>query len=450
VEIPEVQYLERPDGVYLAYQVAGEGPVDIAWQVGDGTNLDVWWEFSWMRDWFEGLASLGRLILHDWRGFGLSSRNVPVPNLETRTDDLRALLDHVGSTQAVIGGWFETLAPGVLLAAGDPARVKALVWWNPAPRTVWAPDYPWGTKPDDLNSSLQDLALWGTRQFGERWADDIESFSGARPSDEAIAWWAKKARNACTPDVAVALEHVWWQTDLRGVLPSVRTPVLLMLEEGEPEFLVLADHLGSLFPDARIETFPQLGWMSAGVAPEAVHRPRLDAIARFIGLQPRPTVPDTILSTILFTDIVDSTRHQARLGDRDWKHVIERHNRVVREALSTWRGSENDTAGDGFYATFDGPARAIHCAREVTERVRALGIEVRAGVHTGECELVDGKCVGISVSTGARIAALAGGSEVLVSQTVKDLVAGSGFTFTDAGEHELKGVPERYRVYAVT
>jgi class 3 adenylate cyclase len=450
VEIPDVRYLERPDGVYIAYQVAGEGPVDIAWQVGDGTNLDVWWEFSWMRDWFEGLASLGRLILHDWRGFGLSSRNVPVPNLETRTDDLRALLDHVGSTDVVMGGWFETLAPGVLLAAGDPARVRALVWWNALPRTVWAPDYPWGVTPDDIPRDLEALTHWGTRRDGENWADTIQSFSSDRPSEEAINWWAKKSRNACTPDIALALERMWWQTDLRGVLPSVQAPALLMVGEGESDFQAVAEHTASLMPDARVESFPQRGWMTADTAPEAFHRPRLDAIARFVGLQPRPTVPDTILSTILFTDIVDSTSHQARLGDSEWKRVIEQHNRLVRQALSTWRGSENDTAGDSFYATFDGPARAIHCAREVTERVRELGIEVRAGVHTGECELVDGKCAGISVSTGARIAALAGGSQVLVSQTVKDLVAGSGFTFTDAGEHELKGVPQRYRVYAVS
>jgi class 3 adenylate cyclase/pimeloyl-ACP methyl ester carboxylesterase len=446
VEIPDVRYLERPDGVYIAYQVAGEGPVDIAWQVGDYTNLDLWWEFSWIRDWFERLASLGRLILHDWRGFGLSSRNVPVPNLETRTDDLRALLDHLGSTNAVIGGWFETLAPGVLLAAGDPARVNALVWWNPIPRTVWAPDYPWGVKPDDIPIDLETLTHWGTRRLGEIWADYFED----RPSDEAIDWWTKKSRNSCTPDVAEAMERMWWQTDLRGVLPSVRAPALLMVREREADFPAIAEHTASLMPDAHIQTFHQRGWMSAGTEPGAVNGPRLDAIARFVGLQPRPTVPDTILSTILFTDIVDSTSHQARLGDSEWKHLIEQHNRLVRQALSTWRGAENDTAGDSFYATFDGPARAIHCAREVTERARELGIEVRAGVHTGECELVDGKCAGISVSTGARIAALAGGSQVLVSQTVKDLVAGSGFTFTDAGEHELKGVPQRYRVYAVS
>jgi class 3 adenylate cyclase len=254
-------------------------------------------------------------------------------------------------------------------------------------------------------------------------------------------------RNACTRDVAAALEHIWWQTDIRGVLPSVQAPALLMVGEGADNHAE-AEHVASLMPDARIEVFPEQGWMGRDVDIDAVNRPRLDAIARLVGLQPRPVVPDTILSTILFTDIVDSTDHQARLGDRDWKHLIERHNQLVREALTTWRGQENDTAGDGFFATFDGPARAIHCALDVHERVRGLGIEVRAGVHTGECELVDGKCAGISVSTGARIAALAQPSQVLVSQTVKELVAGSGFSFTDAGEHQLKGIPQSYHLYA--
>jgi class 3 adenylate cyclase len=395
------------------------------------------------------LASFGRLILHDARGGGLSSRNVPVPNLETRADDLRAVLDAVGSTSTVIGAWFEGLAPGVLLAAGDPGRVRALAWWNPSPRTVWAPDYPWGDRPEDVTRALEALKHWGTVKSADFWADSLEEISGHRPSEEAIHWWAKKERNTSTPDVAEALQRIWWQTDIRGVLPTVQTPTLLMVGEGEDELVAVAEHTASLMPNARIQVFAERGWMASGTEIDAVNRPRLDAIARFIGLQPRPAVPDTILSTILFTDIVDSTSHQAQLGDRDWKQLIERHNHLVREALSTWRGSENDTAGDGFYATFDGPARAIHCANEIHERVRDLGLEVRAGVHTGECELVDGKCAGISVSTGARIAALAGPSQVLVSQTVKDLVAGSGFTFADAGEHELKGIPQPYRLYAV-
>jgi class 3 adenylate cyclase len=444
--VPDPQYVKARDGAYIAYQVVGDGPVDIAWQVGDGTNLDVWWEFDWMRDWFDGLASLGRLIMHDWRGFGLSSRNVPVPNLETRTDDLRTVLDEVGSTGAVVGGWFETIAPGVLLAAADPSRVRALAWWNPQPRNAWAPDYPWGDGPDATVVTLEAMKHWGTRAFGEAWADDIRLGTGHRPSQAGVEWWAKKARNACTPDVAEAFTRMWWQTDLRGVLPSVQAPALLMVGEGEDTLIEVAEHTASLMPNARVELFPG-GWMTGEVDIASVNGPRLDAIARLVGLQPRPVALDTMLSTVLFTDIVDSTTHQARLGDREWKHLIEKHNLLVRDALGTWRGKENDTAGDGFYATFDGPARAIHCAMEIRDRVHELGIEIRAGVHTGECELIDGKAAGIAVTTGARISALAEPSHVLVSQTVKDLVAGSGLTFAPAGEHELKGVPDSWRLF---
>ena len=255
----------------------------------------------------KGLASLGRLILHDPRGVGLSSRNVALPNLETRTDDLRAVLDEVGSASAVIGGWFEGLAPGVLLAAGDPTRVRALAWWNPLPRTAWAPDYPWGEGPEDLARRMKDLNGWGTLRYGEAWANDLEQVSGGhRPSQEAIRWWARLTRNACTRDVAEALEQIWWQTDIRGVLPSVQAPALLMVGEGADNHAE-AEHVASLMPDARIEVFAEQGWMGRDIDIDAVNRPRLDAIARFVGLQPRPVVPDTILSTVLFTDIVDST-----------------------------------------------------------------------------------------------------------------------------------------------
>jgi quercetin dioxygenase-like cupin family protein len=251
-----------------------------------------------------------------------------------------------------------------------------------------------------VEKTLRMLKLWGTRQYGEFWADDIESFSGSRPSEAGIEWWAKKARNACTPDVAEEMTRMWWQTGLRGVLPSVQASALLMSGLGEE--MDDAKHAASLMPNARLEVFPS-GWMTADTGIDEVNRPRLDAVARLVGLPSRQILPDTILSTILFTDIVDSTMHQARLGDREWKRLIEQHNALIRESLVRWRGHENDTAGDGFYATFDGPARAIHCARETRERVSSLGIEIRAGVHTGECELIDGKCAGIAVSTGARI-----------------------------------------------
>ncbi len=450
MEVPHAQYVRTGDGAYIAYQVVGDGPVDIAWQFDVGGCLDVWWEGPWFRDWFEGLASFARLILHDWRATGLSSRNVAVPNLETRSEDLRVVLDAVGSQSAVLGGWWESLAPCVLLAASDPDRVRALAWWNPWPRTVWAPDYPWGEGPDDVAREREALKHWGTMEYGPAWAEGVAKTFGVAVPEEAVTWWIKKCRNTCTPDVAVELDEIWWQTDIRGVLPTVQVPTLLMTDEKGGADPAVADHVASLMPHARVEAFPIAGWPTGRDEIERVNRPRLEAIQRFIGVEPRRAAMDSILSTVLFTDIIGSTEHQARLGDRRWKELVERHHATVREALATWRGVENDTAGDGFYATFDGPARAIHCAQEIRDRVRDIGLDVRAGVHTGECELIDGKVGGIAVTTGARIAALAGPSQVLVSQTVKDLVAGSGFTFEQAGEHQFKGVPDHWRVYVAT
>jgi class 3 adenylate cyclase len=449
MEVPEPQYVKTDDGAYLAYQVVGDGPVDIAWQFDFGGNIDVWWELLLDRVWFEGLASFGRLILHDWRGTGLSSRNVALPNLETRADDLRTVLDAAGSESTVLGAWFESLAPCVLLAARDPARVKALVWWNPNPRTVWAPDYPWGFGPDDVKRELEALEHWGTAGWAETWADQFEEGNGQRPSDDAVRWMAKQSRNTCTPDVAAELTKIWYQTDIRAVLPTVQVPTLLIYGEEEGSNPAIAEHVAGLMRHATIAEHSSTGWPSGRAEAERAVRPLLETVQRFVGVEPRRGSVDTILSTVLFTDIVGPTEHQARLGDHGWKELVERHHATVREALSDWRGVENDTAGDGFYATFDGPARAIHCALEARDRVRDLGIEIRAGVHTGECELIDGKAGGIAVSVGARIGALAGASEVLVSQTVKDLVAGSGLAFDDRGEHELKGIPDRWRIYAV-
>ncbi len=447
MDVPDPRYVKTADGAFIAYQVVGDGPVDIAWQLDFAGNLDVWWESVWQRAWFEDLASFARLILHDWRGTGLSSRNVPVPNLETRVEDLRAVLDAAGSSNAVMGGWFESLAPCLLLAASDPARVRALVWWYPSPRTTWAPDYPWGSDPDDVARERDALRSWGEEAYGRHWADDLLRDIGTRPPDEAVRWWTKKCRNTCTPDVAIELTEIWWQTDIRAVLPVVQVPTLLMTD-GDGLNPAVTAHVASLMPHAQVEVFADAGWPASRAEIDRVNRPRLETIQRFVGVEPTRQSVDSILSTVLFTDIVGSTEHQASLGDRGWKQLIERHHAIVREALGAWRGVENDTAGDGFYATFDGPARAIRCALEVRDRVGDLGIQIRAGVHTGECELIEGKCGGLTVTTGARIAALAGPSQVLVSQTVKDLVAGSGFVFQAAGEHQLKGVPDRWRLYA--
>jgi class 3 adenylate cyclase len=230
----------------------------------------------------------------------------------------------------------------------------------------------------------------------------------------------------------------------------VQAPTLLIAGQGDGEDVAVAEHVAALMPDAQLEAFPSMGWPNSRDEIERDVRPKLAAVQRFIGVEPRRPALERILSTVLFTDIVGSTKRQATLGDHAWKELLESHHAVVRDSLGTWRGVEHDTAGDGFFATFDGPARAIHCALEIRERVHELGLEVRAGMHTGECELIDGKHGGIAVAIGARISSLAEPSQVLVSQTVKDLVAGSGLTFDDAGDHELKGVPGSWRVYAAS
>jgi class 3 adenylate cyclase len=340
------------------------------------------------------------------------------------------------------------MAPCMLLAASDPERVRALVWWNPVPRTIWTHDYPWGMRPDELEQEREALKHWGTIDYGLVWADLFARSNGARPPEAEIRHIAKLSRQTCTPDVALELSSIWWDTDIRPVLPAVQAPTLLIVgEEGgtNPE---VAKHVASLMPNAQVRAFPGQLVPTTGGDVDRLIRPVLEAIQRFVGIEPPPAALDTILSTVLFTDIVGSTGRQSELGDYAWKALVERHHAIVRTALNDWRGLENDTAGDGFYATFDGPARAIHCAHQVRDQIRDLGIEIRAGIHTGECELVDGKCAGIAVATGARIAALAQPSQVLVSQTVRDLVAGSGFELQLVGEHELKGVPDRWRLYA--
>jgi len=431
---PETGYAKTDDGVYIAYQTVGDGPVDIAWQFEWVGNVDVVWEYRPYAEWFRGLASFSRLILHDRRGTGASSRNVAPPNLETRVADLRAVLDAVGSERAVVGGTMEGGGPNVLFAASDPERVHSIVWWYPAPRTTRAPDYPFGTDDELLERSTRDIRdTWGTDTYGMSELEFVTSESTSFP-------WGRFSRQTATPDVALEMDRIYNETDVRGAMPAITAPVLLMARERDRAAL---EYYASLLRRPTIRLFPGEDALKVEEIPAV-----LEAIRRFVGIE---TVPefDTILSTVFFTDVVDSTQKQAAMGDHRYKGMIEQHHAIVRDELQRWRGVESDTAGDGFFSTFDGPARAIRCALQISEKVRELGIEIRAGVHTGECELIDGKIGGITVSIGARVAAKASASEVLVSQTVKDLVAGSGLTFEDAGEHELKGVPDRWHLYRV-
>jgi class 3 adenylate cyclase len=442
VEIRDTRYAKTPDGVYIAYQSVGDGPIDLVWQSDAVGDVDLMWELPSYDAFWSGLSEFCRVILHDRRGTGLSSRNVAPPNLETRVSDLLVVLDEVGADRPVLAGALEGGTPNVLFAATSPERVRALVWFDPLPRVLWTPDFPWGAKPEYVEHEERALDVWGTNEFGEAWAES-EATEGHSEDDAEVRLMGMLSRHTTTPDVARELSRIWHETDVRGVLPSVQAPTLLLARSMYPKDVEMAEYVGTLLPDAVVAPI-------AGDYGSEDQGPILDTIRGFLGVQRPPPELDTILSTVMFTDIVASTEHQAALGDRGWRDLVVRHHAIIRGALERWRGVENDTAGDGFYATFEGPARAIRCAQEVVQAVSSLGIELRAGVHTGECEMIDGKPGGLTVSIGARVAAHASASEVLVSQTVKDLVAGSGLAFDDAGEHELKGVPDRWRLYRVT
>jgi class 3 adenylate cyclase len=433
-------YARASDGAYIGYRVDGEGPLDIVLQPEWPGNIDLEWDDPWSGPWLGKLASMGRLIAHDHRGVGVSSRNLGLPTLETRVSDLMCVLEKVLAHDPVMIGYLSTGGVNVMAAATRPDLVRALVWLEPVARYAWAPDYPWGRRYEELDAELAHLDSWGTEDYA-RWFLDQEAALGNMMPEAIGAPIARQTRSACTPDVARELSKIWYETDVRGVLPSVQAPTLLLVHEGRVGQLEQARYIADLMPAAEVRTMPGLEWTIEEMDAW------LGEIRRFVGRDlPAPPL-ETVLATIAFTDIVGSTEKQAELGDRRWKELVLAHHSIVRDALVRWNGIENDTAGDGFYATFDGPARAIRCVHEIVDRVRDLGIEIRAGVHTGECELIDGKIGGLAVSIGARVASKAGPSETMVSQTVKDLVAGSGLVFEDAGEHELKGVPDRWRLY---
>jgi class 3 adenylate cyclase len=437
---PEFGYARAPDGAYIAYETVGEGP-DLFWQADFLANVDVAWEDPWYRRFFTALASFARLTIHDRRATGLSSRDVGAPNLETRVADMLCVMDAVGAEHPVLGGERETGAPSAMLVATYPGRARSLIWYAPTARSTWAPDYPWGAGPEYVDREREALVRWGTSGFAEAFVR-AEAALGHEMPLEDYRHLSRWSRHTTTPDVARELSRIWYETDIRPILPAIRVPTLLMtFEQGMANERAEAGFVATEVPGATLALLP-------GAETDLRVEPAIERIRAFLGVPPAAG-SDAVLATVLFTDIVDSTTLQARLGDRGWKDLIERHHELVRDLLGRYRGIEQDTAGDGFFARFDGPARAIRCAQEIVTAVRSLGLEVRGGLHTGECELADDKCAGLAVSIGARVMARAGASEVLVSQTVKDLVAGSGLTFEDAGEHELKGVPDRWRLYRV-
>lgn len=393
----------------------------------------------------EGISSFARVIFFDKRGTGMSDRVAGAPTLETRMDDVRAVMDAAGAERAAVIGWSEGVAMSTLFAATYPDRAWALVCYGAVARELRAPDYPWGPTEAEVQRMIEE-----ERGASERptFAEELARSGMPTASEEEVAALARMIRRSASPGAFEALSRMNIQIDIRHVLPAIRIPTLVLHNTGDRwvEIGRGRDFAGRI-PGAELVEFPIDGHITSA----AEMPPVLAEIERFLRAaweSDSQREPDRQLATLLFTDIVDSTAQMAQLGDAGWRELLESHHALVRRELARARGREVDTAGDGFFAAFDGPARAVRCAKAIVGSVRDLGIDVRSGLHTGECELVDGKVSGIAVHTGARVAAHAGPGEVLVSSTVKDLVAGSGLEFQDRGVHELKGVPGEWRLYA--
>jgi len=431
----------RSGDVHIAYQVIGEGPLDLVLVPGFVSHVEYIWEEPRAAHFLKRLASFARLILFDKRGTGLSDRGGPVPTLEQRMDDVRAVMDAAGSARAAVLGVSEGGPMGLLFAATYPDRASALVIHGSFARAAWAPDHPFGNTAEELDQFTASME----RGWGGPWA--VKLYAPSLADDKSFRqWWAAFLRQSASPGSATALARMSWEIDVRHVLPAIRIPTLILHTPGDLAVRVeqgryLAEHI----PGARYFEAPGADHLFYAGQADVV----LGEIEEFLTGTRNAPEPDRVLATVLFCDIVGSTEQAVALGDHRWRELLQQYYALVRRELGRFRGREIDTAGDGVLAAFDGPARAIGCGRQLVESVGGLGLRVRVGLHTGECERVDDKLSGVAVHIGARVASLAAPGEVLVSNTVKDLVAGSGLTFEDRGAHVLKGVPGEWRLHAV-
>jgi pimeloyl-ACP methyl ester carboxylesterase len=445
MDLPETRYARSGD-VNIAYQVTGDGPFDLIFVPGYITHLELHWKMPTFAPFLQQLSSFSRLIRFDKRGTGMSDPVSGAPSLETRMDDVRAVMDAVGSHRAAFYGLSEGAAMAILFAATYPQRTAALVVRSAFPRRMWAPDYPWGRTEEEYEREVEAaLRIFGPREQAQESVRTLGSFD-----DDEVDAFLEMLRYGSSPGTLAALHRTNKDIDVRHVLPAVRVPTLVL--HGTEDKVVpieVARYVASRIPTARLQELPGLGHLalSAGDVIRQEIQTFVTDVRQSGGWE--ESEPERALATVLFTDIVGSTAKAAEIGDRRWRELLEEHHGLIRRQLVRFRGRELDTAGDGFFASFDGPARAIRCACAVTEAVRDLGLEVRAGLHTGECELLDDKVGGIAVHIGARVAREARAGEVLVSSTVKDLVAGSGLEFEERGAAELKGVPGEWRLFAV-
>jgi pimeloyl-ACP methyl ester carboxylesterase/class 3 adenylate cyclase len=443
---PETRYARSGD-LNIAYQVVGDGPFDLVFVPGYVTHMEMQWKIPTFAPFLEELASFSRLIRFDKRGTGMSDRISGAPTLELRMDDVRAVMDAAGSKRAAFYGLSEGAAMSLLFAATYPERTAALVVRSAFPRSMWAHDYQWGRSEEQYEQEVnRALQAFGPREQARESVRDLGEFT-----DEETDAFLEMIRYGASPGAVEALHRMNREIDVRQVLPAVRVPTLIL--RGSEDRLVpakVAQYMAANMPSARVVEISGAGHLAfAQYYPAIISEVRsfLTQIWESGGWEEQE--PDRVLATVLFTDIVRSSERASALGDRGWRELLERHHALVRRELLRFRGRELDTAGDGFLASFDGPARAVRCACAIVESMRELDLEIRAGLHTGECELLDGKVAGIAVHTGARVAALAEPGEVLVSSTVKDLVAGSGIRFADRGVRELAGVPGEWHLFAV-
>ena len=468
-DVPQTLWARTLDGACIAYQDIGKGPITLIVIHGWVSHLEVYWEQPRYVHFIRRLSRNLRVLLFDKRGIGMSDRVNGTPDLSILLDDVRAVMDAAGVERAALLGWG---SPGPALAAffaaTSPERALCLIldgWIHRRRET----DFPQGLTKEEFEESVIALSsAWGRedlivefvrRGYGEspedapyddpeflKWNAKLARYAATPASPEFLKWNAKLARYAATPASYEAFERMWFETDLRPVLPTIHVPtaVLFKRAQSEEECEVMGSYLETI-PGARrvdVDARNLIVWLDD-------HEQYASALERYLAsVAEEEAELDRVLATVLFTDVVGSTGKASELGDRRWTELLERHNQTVRAFIARYRGTEVSTAGDGFLATFDGPARAVKCAQGICEAVKPLGLEVRAGCHTGEIELLGADVGGIAVHIGARVAALAGPSEVLVSSTVKDLVAGSGLAFTDCGDHELKGVPGSWRLYS--
>ena len=443
MDVPVTRYSRSTDGVHIAYQVLGDADLDLVLSPGFVSHVEHSWEDPQMARFLRRLASFSRLIVFDKRGTGMSDRpsEEGAALLEDRVNDIASLMDTVGSDRAAIMGLSETGKVALLFAATYPERTTAVIAYGAFPGGGDdSPTYPWGPDPEQAEW-LEDIERnWG------RGVLYLDEFAGSRRDDPHYQeWFAKLERLSASPGAAMAVARMSMQTDVRHVLPTIRVPALVLHKRDDkavplPEGRYIADHI----PGAKFVELPgEDHWPWIG------HEEAVEEIQEFLtGVRDGPE-PDRSIVTVMFVDIVDSTERAAELGDRRWADVLESFYAVVARSLDTFRGREVDRAGDGFFATFDGPAQAIRCASTLIARVQTLGLAIRVGIHTGECERTNGNVGGLGVVIGARVGALASAGEILVSRTVQDLVVGSELRFRRRGDHELKGVPGTWELYAL-